>query len=116
MKCAICGVEFERTHGNRKYCSKKCRWRADRLKLKRKREANFTPVEKRCAYCYSTFTATTPYQVARQIYCNPLCSVHAWQERHRRKLRNYTRRYRNKTENKLKAKVYRITGEWRLPE
>ncbi len=59
MKCKKCGIEFENTHGNAKYCSLLCRNYFHILKF-----------DKNCKFCKKIFTGR-----ANQKFCSQSCSA-----------------------------------------
>ena len=119
-QCAECGMAFEGYHVGDKYCSAECRKRARQRRRSVKQVRAFKPVVKRCVFCGERFIARTAFQVSRKRYCSGLCREYAYRERHpvryRNRQRKWAAKYRQRSEYKLKRKMYQVFGVWRLPE
>lgn len=65
--CPICGVEFETDKNSKKYCSEKCRRKANNQPAKKNALREFS-----CSWCGDSFLS-----VRRKKYCCKECRLYA---------------------------------------
>lgn len=113
LNCVMCGEKFESKRSDTKYCSEKCRTRAETIARVEKKRQNRKVQIKKCEFCESEFFPHI--RNPHQIYCSQSCLDKAMYEKakenpdYKEKKKMYDIKYReenreSKRERDLKYK------------
>ena len=79
MICAVCGTSFTASRLSARYCSTKCKKKAERNRAKKDGQRTVTKAQAvtSCAHCGQVFVFRSP----RARYCQNSCRQSAYRER-----------------------------------
>jgi len=70
IRCQYCGLPFNHSRPDQKYCSSRCIWKAEAIRAKRRLLKN--RVFKKCPVCYKDFISSR-YVSHQRIFCSRKC-------------------------------------------